>query len=118
MRDSLAAVLDAHAHPDVRRRRRLAAYGVRRKSRISDERLVSTWNVCQCACSIMSKTRVDELDGTSSWNRSLIELTKIIRGFRQLQRLLEPLGPERQVEAVSRSGWPGMPRKRSAKRSA
>src|SRR5439155_5570914 len=44
------------------------------------DRLVSTWNVCQSARTIVSKTRRMNPNGTSGWKRSDIEFTKISRG--------------------------------------
>jgi len=45
-------------------------------------RFVSTWNVCCAHSCITSKTRRMNDKGTSSWKRSLIELTKMIRPSR------------------------------------
>ena len=56
--------------------------------------------MCQSARTIVSKTRRMNSSGTSAWNRSDIELTKIRRGFRHVQRQLEALRPEAQVEAL------------------
>jgi hypothetical protein len=46
-------------------------------------RLVRIWNVCCSAMTITSKISRGYSNGISSWKRSLIELTKIIRGRRQ-----------------------------------
>ena len=102
MRWTIPRVLDAHAHPDVRRPRQLGAPAPRSRS----ARLVSTWNWCQCALRITSNAAWMKASGTSSWNRSLIEFTKI--GLRPLppQRQIEHLRLERELEAVHVVGLP------------
>jgi hypothetical protein len=52
----------------------------RSSERIRPGRLVSTWKMCCCACAITANTFAMYASETPSWNRSLIELTKIIRG--------------------------------------
>jgi drug/metabolite transporter (DMT)-like permease len=60
----------------------LVASGRSRGLAHSRSRFVRTWNVCRSVDAITSKTRCTNASGTSSWNRSLIEFTKIIRGLR------------------------------------
>ena len=43
-------------------------------------RLVKTWKMCWSALTMTSKTSAMKVAGTRSWNRSLIELTKIVLG--------------------------------------
>ena len=45
-------------------------------------RFVSTWNVCRFAAGITMNTRKIASSDRFSWNRSLMEFTKIRRGFR------------------------------------
>jgi len=46
------------------------------------DRFVNTWYRCQCARFITSNTRSTNDAGTSWWNKSLIEFTNIVCGFR------------------------------------
>jgi hypothetical protein len=48
--------------------------------RMRSGRLVSTWKVWPVVAAITAKIRSIHSSGTRSWNRSLIELTKMRRG--------------------------------------
>ena len=49
---------------------------------------------------IVGEDRSTNSNGMSSWNRSDIELTKIVFGFRQLQRHIETFGPKAEIKAL------------------
>ncbi len=80
-------------------------------------RLVRTWNVWCSALTMTSKTARRKSSGMSSWNRSLIEFTKIIRERRQRNGCSSLAGHKRKSKPCSYA-WPGIPRHRSANVSA
>ena len=87
------------------------------RSRARSGRFVSTWKVCQSARRIVSNTCPTYSSGISSWKRSLMLLTKIMRGFRHDSGSSSRSG--RSVSSKPCSyGWPGTPLKRLANVSA
>ena len=68
--------LHADAHPDVRRPGKLGESSSNRS-----DRLVRTWKICQSARRITSKVLTTNSTGTSLWNKSLMEFTKMVCGF-------------------------------------
>lgn len=87
------------------------------RSSIRSERLVKTWYVCQLANRITRATLTIYSSGTCSWNKSLIELTKIILGVRHRKGSANFSGTKRKSNPCSK-GWSGTPRNRSANVSA
>ena len=83
------------------------------RRRMRSWRLVSTWNVCRSAFRMTLPTSAMYAAGTDSWNKSLMELTKIRRGRRHDSGWSSFSGTRRRSKPCS-NGCPATPRKRSA----
>ena len=67
---------------------------------MSELRLVSTWNMCRSAASMVSKTRSMKLDGDLLVKQVAHGVDEDHAGLLPRERLGQPLGAQGQVEAV------------------